>query len=98
MRKKLHPDSIEALYESLLSLKTPEECEAFLEDLCTVAELKALAQRFEVARLLNDGFTYAEVAEKTGASSTTVSTVNRCIENGAGGYTLALERYKENHK
>ena len=83
-----------ALYEALLTLKTPEECYAVFEDLCTVSEQMAMEQRFEVARLLDQGNIYSDVLEKTGVSSATVSRVKRCLNYGAGGYRLVLERMK----
>ena len=84
-----------ALYQALLTLKTPEECYAFLEDLCTVSELQAMEQRFEVARLLDQGDIYSDVLEKTGVSSATVSRVKRCLNYGAGGYRQVLDRMKK---
>ena len=83
------------LYEAVLTLKTVEECKAFFQDLCTVAELRAMEQRFEVARLLDQGDIYSDVLEKTGVSSATVSRVKRCLNYGAGGYRQVLDRMKE---
>lgn len=84
-----------ALYQAFLQLKTPEEFYAFLEDLCTVSEQMAMEQRFEVARLLDQGNIYNDVLEKTGVSSATVSRVKRCLNYGAGGYRMVLDRMKE---
>lgn len=83
---------LNALFEAILQLKNAEECRKFLEDLCTVKELYALAQRLEIARRLGRGDSYLTTVEHTGASSATVSRVSRCLEYGAGGYRLMLER------
>ena len=80
------------LYEAILSLETVEECTKFFDDLCTVSELRAMEQRFEVARLLNAGHIYNEILETTGASSATISRVNRSLQYGADGYTAVFER------
>ena len=84
-----------ALYEALLTLKTPEECYAFFEDLCTVSELRSMEQRFEVASLLNDGMIYSDILEQTGASSATISRVNRSLSYGTGAYERVFARMKE---
>ena len=83
-----------ALYESILQLKDIDECCAFFDDLCTVGELRALEQRFDVALLLDEGCVYTEILEKTGASSATISRVNRCLNYG-GGYRTALDNLKK---
>lgn len=83
-----------ALYESILQLKDLDECCAFFDDLCTVGELRAMEQRYDVATLLDEGLVYTEILEKTGASSATISRVNRCLLYG-GGYRTALGRLKE---
>ena len=75
-----------ALYETILKLKDLDECCRFFEDLCTVPELRAMEQRYEVASLLNQGLIYNDILEKTGASSATISRVNRSLNYGAGGY------------
>ena len=80
------------LYESILTLRDLDECKRFFEDLCTVAELRAMEQRFEVALLLNDGMIYNDILERTGASSATISRVNRCYTYGTGGYRTVLDR------
>ena len=90
--QKETPDRISALYEAILTLKTPEECRAFFHDLCTVAELKAMAQRLEVAQLLDDGLIYNDILQRTGASSATISRVNRALQYGADGYKTVLPR------
>lgn len=88
-------DQEEALYRAVLTLKTPAECRAFFQDLCTVTELKAMGQRLEVAQLLDRGMIYSEILERTGASSATISRVNRALQYGADGYKLVLPRLKK---
>ena len=85
----------ERLYRAILALETEEECYAFFQDLCTIAELRSMEQRYEVATLLNNGLIYNDILERTGASSATISRVNRSLLNGAGGYENVLERMKE---
>jgi TrpR-related protein YerC/YecD len=92
---RLRDPQVDRLCRALLSLKTVEECYRFLEDLCTINEVKALAARFEVARLLHVGLTYDEIGRRTGASSATISRVRRFLEYGADGYRLVLERLPE---
>lgn len=82
----------ELLFEAILALKNPEECRAFFQDLCTVAELKAMAQRLEVAQLLDQGLIYNDILQRTGASSATISRVNRALQYGADGYKTVLPR------
>ena len=95
MTKKAGKEPSDLLYESILSLKDLEECKEFFQDLCTVAELRAMEQRFEVALLLSDGMIYNEILERTGASSATISRVNRSLQYGADGYQTVLPRVKE---
>ena len=83
---------IDALFQSILQLKDEEECRRYFEDLCTFKEVQALAQRLEIARRLDRGDSYLNTVEHTGASSATVSRVNRCLEYGAGGYRFILDR------
>ena len=80
------------LYRAILELKTPQECYEFFSDLCTVAELKAMEQRFEIARMLMQGMIYNDILEKTGASSATVSRVNRSINFGMDSYEKLFAR------
>ena len=80
------------LYESLLQLKDVDECRRFMEDLCTVTELKAMSQRIEVATYLREGMIYQDILKRTGASSATISRVNRCLQYGAEGYQTVLPR------
>ena len=84
-----------ALYESVLELKSLEECIAFFDDLCTVGELRAMEQRFEVAVLLKQGMIYNDILVRTGASSATISRVNRSLAFGHGGYQVFFERRAE---
>ena len=90
--KREHGD---VLYEAILTLKDLDECKKFFYDLCTVAELRAMEQRFEVAMLLSDGMIYNDILERTGASSATISRVNRSLQYGADGYQAVLPRIKE---
>ena len=80
------------MYEAILTLKTLDECVKFLDDLCSRTELRAIEQRYHVARMLNDGHVYSTILEKTGASSATISRVNRSLKYGAGGYEVVFER------
>ena len=83
------------LYEAILTLKDLDECRKFFSDLCTVAELRAMEQRFEVAMLLSEGMIYNDILERTGASSATISRVNRSLQYGADGYLAVLPRIME---
>ena len=83
------------MYEAILTLETLDECVRFFEDLCSVTELSAIEQRFQVARLLNDGHIYSTILEQTGASSATISRVNRSLHYGADGYGIAFRRLDE---
>jgi len=94
--RKKEPDDL--LYETILSLKDLDECKRFFSDLCTVAELRSMEQRFEVALLLSDGMIYNDILERTGASSATISRVNRSLQYGADGYQTVLPRVKEQLK
>jgi len=80
----------------VLTLKTPEECYMFFEDLCTISELMSISQRMKVAGLLSEHHTTHSISETTGASTATISRVNRCLNYGAGGYKLVLERLTDN--
>lgn len=88
------PDGAERLFSALCSLETPDEACALLRDLCTARELEDLSQRLEVARMLDAGASYVDVSRATGASSTTVSRVSKCLNGGAGGYRIVLSRLK----
>ena len=91
-QKRQHGD---VLYQAILTLKDLDECKKFFSDLCTVAELRAMEQRFEVAMLLSEGMIYNDILERTGASSATISRVNRSLHYGADGYQAVLPRIKE---
>ena len=82
------------LYKAILTLETMDEVMKFFDDLCTVSELQAMEQRFQVAMLLNEGMIYNDILEKTGASSATISRVNRSLQYGKDGYSVAFERLK----
>ena len=95
MSKFFEKPSSDTLYKAIASLRDPEECRRFLQDLCTVSELKAMEQRMEVAILLDEGLIYSEILERTGASSATISRVNRALQYGAEGYHTVIPRLKE---
>ena len=80
------------LYSAILSLKTEEDCKIFFEDICTIKELETMSQRLEVAKMLLDKKTVNEIVAATGASTTTISRVNRCLNYGDGGYRKVLEK------
>ncbi|HPJ21276.1 MAG TPA: YerC/YecD family TrpR-related protein [Clostridia bacterium] len=97
MNGKIKNQHIDTLFRAILELKDSEECYMFFEDICTVSELNAIAQRLEVARMLRDKKTYSEISEETGASAATISRVNRCLNYGADGYNLILGRMTEKY-
>lgn len=92
MNEKLKNEQMKILMQAILNLSSENECYAFFEDLCTVSELKSMEQRFEVARMLKEGSQYSDIVAKTGASSATISRVNRCLIYGADGYKTAIEK------
>ncbi|MBR5047140.1 MAG: TrpR YerC/YecD [Eubacterium sp.] len=92
MGKRTHTKETDRLFEGILQLKTMDECYLFFEDLCTINELDSLSQRFEVARMLREDRTYHEIAELTGASTATISRVNRSLTYGNDGYDMVLNR------
>lgn len=92
MNSKIKDEATDKLFEAILTLKSVEECYAFFEDVCTVNEIKALAQRLEVAKMLEEKMTYQEIQQETHASTATISRVNRCLSYGSDGYKLILER------
>lgn len=92
MSKNIRTESVDFLFEAILSLKDKEECYTFFEDVCTINELLSLSQRFEVAKMLREKKTYLEIAEKTGASTATISRVNRSLNYGNDGYDMVLNR------
>lgn len=88
-------DEVDALFDAILSLKDREECYRFFTDACTINEILAIAQRYQVARLLADKKTYNEIEEITKASTATISRINKCLMYGADGYRLAIDRMKK---
>ena len=94
MTKNERKEHSDILYKTILALENVEECKRFFQDLCTVAELKAMEQRFEVALLLDEGMIYNDILERTGASSATISRVNRVFSFGAGGFREMIQRRK----
>jgi len=92
---KLSSEELDELFSAILLLETKDECYRFFEDICTISEIKAIAQRLCVARMLDEKVTYQDISQKTGASTATISRVNRCLQYGAGGYRLVLDRMKE---
>lgn len=93
--KEINDKSIETLFNAVLKLETIEECKKFFTDLCTISELKSMNQRMEVALMLRAKSVYTDIAANTGASTATISRVNRCINYGAGGYNLILDRMEK---
>ncbi len=92
--KDIHNIDTDILFDAILSLKNKEECYTFFEDICTLKELEAISQRYLVARQLDEGKNYNDVSEDTGASSTTICRVNKCLQHG-GGYRMVLDRMKK---
>ena len=92
VNQKLRDDLTDQLCRAILSLDTMEECYQFFEDVCTIGELRAMAQRLDVARMLYAGSTYDDIVAHTGASTATISRVKRCLNYGADGYTLVREK------
>jgi len=95
MNKKIHSKEMDRLMQGILSLENMDECYRFFEDLCTINELVSLGQRFEVAGMLRENLTYSEIAEQTGASTATISRVNRSLTYGNDGYELVLKRIEK---
>jgi TrpR-related protein YerC/YecD len=95
MNKKIRTEAVDHLFDAILALENKEECYSFFEDLCTVNELMSLSQRFEVAAMLREHKTYLEIAEKTGASTATISRVNRSLNYGDDGYALVFKRLSD---
>ncbi len=92
MNKKIKKEAVDHLFEAILALETQEDCYAFFEDVCTINELMSLSQRYEVARMLREKRTYLDIAESTGASTATISRVNRSLNYGSDGYDLVFGR------
>ena len=87
--------NINNFYKAVLSLKSKEDCELFFEDIATIKELLELSSRLEVAKMLDDGKVFNEISKETGASSATISRVNKCLHYGPGGYKLVLDKIKK---
>ena len=95
MNKLLKKPRSDKLYQAILSLKTVDECKQFFDDLCSISEIMAMEQRFQVASCLHKGMIYNDILAETGASSATISRVNRSLQYGKGGYDLVFERTEE---
>ena len=95
MNKKIKTEAVDHLFQAILTLKNIEECYKFFEDVCTVNELLSLSQRYEVAKMLREEKTYLEIASRTGASTATISRVNRSLNYGNDGYDMVSARIKE---
>lgn len=98
MNAKLQDSNIDFLFQAVLSLETPEECYRFFDDLCTVPELKSMSQRLSVAKMLSDKQVYSDIVAKTGASTATISRVNRSLNYGSDGYELVFNRLEASKK
>ena len=98
MGKKIRTEEVDHLFEAILCLKDKEECYTFFEDVCTINELLSLSQRFEVAKMLTDKRTYLDISEKTGASTATISRVNRSLNYGNDGYEMVFSRMRHRLK
>ena len=95
MGKKIRTPEVKELFQAILSLENEEECFLFFEDVCTTNEILSFAQRYQVAKLLGENRTYQEIAEKSGASTATISRVKRSIDDGSGGYEMIFKRTKQ---
>lgn len=91
-------DDLEMLFKAVLELKNIDECYKFFEDIATITELKAISQRIQVANMLKEKKVYTEIAEATGASTATISRVNKCLNYGQGGYNIVLDRINTKNK
>lgn len=98
MNSKLQDKNTDLLFQAILQLRTPEECYKFFEDLCTVPEIKAMSQRLVVARMLTSKNVYNTIVEETGASTATISRVNRSLSYGCGGYEMVFDRMDNKEK
>ena len=92
MSKTVRTEAVDHLFEAILTLETKEECYTFFQDVCTINELLSLSQRYEVAKMLREKKTYLEIADKTGASTATISRVNRSLNYGCDGYDMVFSR------
>ncbi len=94
----IHSDSIDKLFDAILSLSSREDCYNFFEDVCTIKEIQDMAQRLEVAFLLDEGKNYQEIASLTNVSTATISRVSKCLNYGSGGYRAIIDKMKEEEK
>lgn len=94
MNDKLRDKHMDELFEAILTLRTVDDCYNFFEDLCTITELRAMEQRFQVAKMLDQGQIYSDIVRETGASTATISRVNKCLTYGTDGYRHVLEKLK----
>ena len=97
MNSKIKSKDVDFLFDAILQLQTRDECYMFFEDLCTVQELKALSQRLTVAKMLSEGRVYSEIVKTTGASTATISRVNRSLEYGCDSYSLVFGRMEDEY-
>ena len=95
MNRKLKDEDMDILFRGILKLSTVEECYDFFEDLCTISELRAMVQRFQVARMLDEGRIYSDIVQETGASTATISRVNRSLNYGNDGYDMVFARMQD---
>ncbi len=95
MSKSIRTETVDHFFDGVMTLKSKEECYSFFEDVCTINELLAISQRYEVAKMLREKHTYLEIAEKTGASTATISRVNRSLNYGNDGYDMVFDRLKK---
>lgn len=96
MSKTVRTEAVDHLFDAILTLENKEECYTFFQDVCTINELLSLSQRYEVAKMLREKKTYLEIAEKTGASTATISRVNRSLNYGCDGYDMVFARLEKN--
>ena len=94
MNSKLRGQTMDSLFQAIMKLETIEECSNFFEEWCTISELRAMEQRFQVAAMLDEGRIYSDIAKETGASTATISRVNKCLTYGSDGYRVVLDRMK----
>ncbi|MEW9096302.1 MAG: YerC/YecD family TrpR-related protein [Clostridiaceae bacterium] len=97
-KSKIQNEEIDFLYDAILKLQTREECYRFFDDICTINEIQSLSQRMQVAKMLKDRKTYQDISITTGASTATISRVNRCLNYGSDGYEIVLSRLEEDNK
>ncbi len=92
---KIQKPEVDRLFDTILKFSTADECRSFFEDICTIKEIQDMSQRLEVARMLNKNKSYAEISKETGASTATISRVNKCLVYGSDGYKRALEKMED---